>query len=207
MHFAEREGYTLALACSIPWLRRSTGFVGLSDGWQDHYQLKVLTWSYQQADNGNVSLTGEVDLIASEGKFFITIGFGLNYAEAGQRVLACFSDGFDIAKSIYIHNWTGWHRSLHSHGRTDPEIDKNNLFQSSISIMRIHESKRFPGGLIASLFIPWGDAKGDDDLGGYHLVWPRDLIESAGGLLAGGAHEDARHVLFYLQVTQEAYGH
>ena len=46
---------------------------------------------------------------------------------------------------------------------------------------------------------PWGFSKGDDDLGGYHLVWPRDLVETAGGLLAAGAHEDARRVLHYLR--------
>jgi len=73
--------------------------------------------------------------------------------------------------------------------------------------MRLHESKRFPGALIASLSIPWGFSKGDDDLGGYHLAWPRDLVESAGGLLAAGAHGDAGRVLHYLQVTQEADGH
>ena len=63
------------------------------------------------------------------------------------------------------------------------------------------------GGVIASLSIPWGFSKGDDDLGGYHLVWPRDLVETAGGFLAAGAHDDARRVLRYLQVTQEADGH
>ncbi len=60
---------------------------------------------------------------------------------------------------------------------------------------------------IASLSIPWGFSKGDNDLGGYHLSWPRDLVESAGGLLAAGAHADARRMLYYLQVTQEADGH
>jgi glucoamylase len=74
-------------------------------------------------------------------------------------------------------------------------------------VLRIHEAKRFPGGIIASLSIPWGNAMGDDDLGGYHLVWPRDLAETAGGLLAIGASEDALRVLDYLQVTQEADGH
>ena len=38
-------------------------------------------------------------------------------------------------------------------------------------------------------------------------MWPRDLVESAGGLLAAGAREDAHRVLHYLQVTQEADGH
>jgi glucoamylase len=74
-------------------------------------------------------------------------------------------------------------------------------------MLRAHEAKRFPGGLIASLSIPWGFDKGDDDLGGYHIVWPRDLVEAAGGLLAVGACDDARRVLCYLQTTQEAAGH
>ena len=52
-----------------------------------------------------------------------------------------------------------------------------------------------PGALIASLAIPWGFSKGDKDQGGYHLVWSRDMVETAGGLLAAGAHEDARRVL------------
>jgi hypothetical protein len=54
---------------------------------------------------------------------------------------------------------------------------------------------------------PWGFAKGDEDLGGYHLVWPRDLVEAASGLLAAGGGEEAHRVLQYLQVTQEPDGH
>ena len=77
----------------------------------------------------------------------------------------------------------------------------------SAAVLRVHESKSFRGGVIASLSIPWGFEKGDDDLGGYHLVWPRDLVEAAGGFLAAGALDDARRVLRFLQVTQEADGH
>jgi glucoamylase len=81
------------------------------------------------------------------------------------------------------------------------------LFDFSTAVLRIHESKSFRGGVIASLSIPWGFEKSDDDLGGYHLVWPRDLVEAAGGFLAAGAADDARRVLRFLQVTQEADGH
>ncbi len=35
MLFAQRAGTALALASSAPWLKRSAGFVGESDGWQD----------------------------------------------------------------------------------------------------------------------------------------------------------------------------
>ncbi len=44
-------------------------------------------------------------------------------------------------------------------------------------------------------------------LGGYHLVWPRDLAETAGALLACGALADARRALDYLRAIQEADGH
>jgi len=53
------------------------------------------------------------------------------------------------------------------------KTDEHNLYRVSIAVLRTHEAKRFPGGLIASLSIPWGFSKGDDDLGGYHLAWPR----------------------------------
>ena len=81
------------------------------------------------------------------------------------------------------------------------------LIDFSAAVLRVHESKHFRGGVIASLSIPWGFSKGDDDLGGYHLVWPRDLVETAGGFLAAGAQHDARRVLRFLQVTQDADGH
>ena len=50
MLFAEREGEAaLALACSAPWLRRSAGFVGASDGWQDLRAYRQMIWSYTRA--------------------------------------------------------------------------------------------------------------------------------------------------------------
>ncbi len=74
-------------------------------------------------------------------------------------------------------------------------------------MLRAHEANSFAGGYIASLSIPWGFAKGDEDLGGYHLVWPRDLVETAGGLLAAGAKEEVRQIIRYLQAIQEEDGH
>ena len=207
MLFAERDGDALALGCSIPWLNRSAGFVGTSDGWQDLNRNKLMSWSYDRAENGNVSLTAEVDIVKNSGKFVLALGFGLNYAEAGQRVLASFSDGFNSAKKFYINEWQDWQQKIQPLKLDGVKFDQRNLLAISTAVLRTHESKRFPGSLIASLSIPWGYAKGDNDLGGYHLAWPRDLVKSAGGLLAAGAHSDTRRVLYYLQVTQEGDGH
>ncbi len=207
MLFAERAGTTLALACSVPWLKGSAGYVGVSDGWQDLAKHKQMTWVYTRAEDGNVALTGEVDLTGSDGEFVLVLGFGQGAAEAGQRARASLQDGFPTVRSQYVQAWQGWQERLSTLTVEDAVESQPVLYPLSATILRVHEAKRFPGGLIASLSIPWGFAKGDDDLGGYHLVWPRDLAETAGGLLAAGAHQDAHRVLHYLEVTQEADGH
>ena len=105
MLFASRQGAAIALACSRPWLRRSAGFVGVSDGWQDFSRHKLLTWEYARAENGNVALTGEVDLSASGGEFVLALGFGRDAAEAGYRARASLLDGFDAARDEYLRGW------------------------------------------------------------------------------------------------------
>ena len=112
MLFAERDSNALALACSAPWLNRSAGFVGASDGWQDLNRHKQMSWAYHRAENGNVALTGEVDLGASGGIFVLALGFGRNPAEAGHRALASLWDGFENAQLEYVRQWQAWQQTL-----------------------------------------------------------------------------------------------
>ncbi len=205
MLFAERDTFALALACSAPWGRCSAGFVGFSDGWRDLMEHKRMTGTYGRAENGNVALTAEIDIVSCKGGFLLTLGFGRNAAEAGNRALASLLDGFDAARDEYIRQWAAWQRTLALNGGT--KTAGRDLCRVSTAVLRTHEANDFPGGTIASLAIPWGSAKGDEDLGGYHLVWPRDLAEAAGGLLAAGAMNDMHRVLCYLQTTQEDDGH
>src|SRR2546425_5529015 len=65
------------------------------------------------------------------------------------------------------------------------------------TLFRSHEDKTYPGAMIASLSIPWGDQKSDDELGGYHLVWTRDLVKSVTGLLAAGDTSTPLRSLIY----------
>ena len=206
MLFAEREGSALALACSEPWLKRCAGFAGCSDGWRDIMEHGKLSWDYTRAENGNVALTGEIALPAGEGGFLLALAFGRHAAEAGNRARAALQDGFDKARQEYVLHWKLWQESLLPLDRGDLR-QQPNLYRVSTSVLRAHEAFNFPGGIIASLSIPWGASKGDHDLGGYHLAWPRDLVESAGGLLAAGSHQEVHRVLCYLQATQEADGH
>jgi glucoamylase len=205
MLFAQRGAFTLALACSAPWGGCSVGFVGVSDGWHDLMEHKRLTRTYGKAENGNVSLTAEIDVISCGGSFLLALGFGRTAAEAGNRARASLLDGFETARDDYIREWTAWQQALTPSG--EMKTGERNLYRVSMAVLRTHEANNFPGGTIASLAIPWGSARGDEDLGGYHLVWPRDLAEAAGGLLAAGALADMHRILCYLQATQEDDGH
>jgi glucoamylase len=67
--------------------------------------------------------------------------------------------------------------------------DGGRLYHRSHALLLAHEDKRYPGAMIASLSIPSGEVKGDEDQGGYHRVWTRDMVNSATGLLASGNTE------------------
>ena len=54
--------------------------------------------------------------------------------------------------------------------------------------------------------IPWGETKGDADLGGYHLVWTRDLVKSASALLASGQTATPLRSLVWLACMQRPDG-
>ena len=203
MFLAEHDGTALALGSSAPWKKMSVGFVGASDGWQDlsaHFQMQ---WEYQRAEKGNVACTGEIDLAACNGEFILALGFGAIVSEAGQQVRSSLFEDYDVLRGQYVMHWQNWQSTLL---KLDDPPRENDLYRSSTAVLRTHESKDFLGGVIASLSIPWGFSKGDEDLGGYHLIWPRDLVETAGALLAAGAVTDSVKVLRYLETTQEADG-
>jgi glucoamylase len=209
MLFAEGGGSALALASSVPWLARSAGFVGASDGWQELAREKQLRHTYQRAENGNTALAGEIDLAAAEatgGAFCLALAFGRSATEAAFRARASLLEDFHQMLTGYVGRWRNWQGALRPLDEAH-ESSVHNAYRISTMVLRCHEATSFPGGIIASMSIPWGSAKGDDDLGGYHLVWPRDLVNTAGALLACGADVDAVRVLGYLEAAQEPDGH
>jgi glucoamylase len=199
--FAEGDGTCLALGCSRPFLAASVGFVGTSDGWQMLHANGSLTDQYDRAADGNVALTAEIAEPATE--FLLALGFGRSASEAAFRVRASLQTPFNTQLEEYAAGWRGWQAPLHS---LDRKVDGHNVYRVSTAVLRCHESPTFPGGLIASLSIPWGSSKGDDDIGGYHLVWPRDLAQTAGAFLACGAHDEVLRVVRYLRAIQEDNG-
>ncbi|HWE78691.1 MAG TPA: glycoside hydrolase family 15 protein, partial [Pseudolabrys sp.] len=205
MLFAEGRGTFLAVASSVPWLARSAGFVGVSDGWQTLQRAEGLRPDYQRAENGNVALSGTLDLAAGGGRALLAIGFGAQAEEAAFRALISIQRGTAPALEGFRSGWREWQSRLLP---LDQPRDAKGLNRYRVSTLVLASHRDVASGaIIASLSIPWGSSKGDDDLGGYHLVWPRDLVEIAGGLLAAGATDAAEAVLGYLMAVQEADGH
>ncbi len=196
--FARRGGSALALMSSEAFEDTSVGFVGSSDGWQDLRQHGRLAWHFDRATDGNVALTGLLPP-SVRGPVLLALAVARSPEEAGHQARAALATGFERIQAAYCEPWQRWQATLLESPRR--------LWALSATVVRAHESKQVSGALLASLSVPWGFAQGDGDLGGYHLVWSRDMVEAAGGLLAAGDRESVRRALTYLEATQEADGH
>jgi glucoamylase len=197
------ERSCLALGVSTRFLKTSCGYVGRSDGWQDLKENFKLDWMFDEAPDGNVAVIGQIDLSRGD-EFTVALAFGDSLHAAATALAHSLSVPFAAQRDVYISQWRQAQAELPDLRRYTG--DDGLLYCVSNNVIRAHEDKIFRGALIASASIPWGEAKGDDDLGGYHLVWTRDMVQSATALLACGEKEIARRALVYLAVSQHPDG-
>ncbi len=201
---AERNGTWLAIAASIPFRGLSCGYVGESDGWQDLSRHFRMTWEFDHVLDGNIALTGELNL-AHARQFTLAIAFGDSLHRAAATLFQSLDHPFDSLRERFVTQWQRTHHEKIPLERVS--CDSGRLYRQSVSLLLAHEDKAYPGALIASLSIPWGEKKTDDSqYGGYHFVWPRDLVSSAMALLAAGETRTPRRILIYLAVSQEEDG-
>src|SRR6058998_2761438 len=203
MH-AEREGVHLVTGCSSGFTRRSVGYVGASDGWRDLTGNFKMDWAFRKAETGNIALTGEIDL-PDIGEFTIAVACGGSYPSTAAKLLQSLAEPFESHRERYVRQWQ---RAV-----VNPQFDFSNdtsdqggMYRLSRCVLLAHEDKVFQGALVASLSIPWGETKGDNDLGGYHLVWTRDLVQSATAILATGQTSTPLRALIWLAAIQRPDG-
>jgi glucoamylase len=193
----------LALGCSRGFRRSSCGYVGFSDGWQDLNDNFKMDWEFELAEDGNVAIIGELDLRGSD-EFTLGIAFGDNLHAATTILTQSLAIPFAQHRMRFIEQWQRICGTLERLQKAT--FDAGHLYRTSRNLLLAHEDKTFAGALIASASIPWGDAMGDDDLGGYHLVWTRDMVNSAMALLACGDKVTPLRALIYLACSQQADG-
>ena len=192
----------LACAATVPFRKCSSGYVGESDGWTDLQDFEM-DWEFDTAPDGNVALTGEFDL-SETSEFTLGIAFGDGLHNAASTLVQALGFPFAHRRRRFVAQWR---RAVpHVESLAKHSGDGGELFHMSHRILLAHEDKTYPGAMIASMSIPWGETKSDEDLGGYHLVWPRDMVHSATGLLASGHTETPLRALMYLATAQQADG-
>jgi glucoamylase len=194
---AWKDDDALYLAADCGFSQTSAGYVGFSDGWQDFAGNGKMRWAYPEALDGNVALTGE--LAAAEG--VLALGFADTLEGARTLARSSLGEGFDSIHRSCASGWKAWASDLDIPAA--PEEIKREAYLSA-AVLKIHEDRHFPGATLASLSVPWGNTS--DSIGGYHLVWMRDAIESAFGSLAIGCVCDARRILGYAMATQQDDG-
>jgi len=193
----------LAMGAQVGFSRTSCGYVGASDGWQDLKENFRMDWEFDRADDGNVAAIGQLAL-SNGGEFTVGLAFGDTEHAAVTTLFQSLSVPFVEHRERYIEQW---HRVCCEILDLDRYSgDRGRLYRISHSLLLAHEDKTFAGALIASASIPWGEVKGDEDLGGYHLVWTRDMVQSATGLLASGNTVTPRRALIYLACSQRPDG-
>jgi len=220
---AWKNEWSLAMTASCGFSRMSCGFVGTSDGWQDLTQNFKMDWEFGSATDGNIAVMGEINLecIAQRNnqarmnlgdqsssdsqngnavrEFTLAIGIGDGNHTALQKMMGALATPFEEQRNRFIVQWK---RAEHPDWLAVHTRDDGKLLRTSHAVLLAHEDKTYAGAFVASASIPWGQARGDDDMGGYHLVWTRDMVQTATALLACGRVETARRALVYLACTQ-----
>jgi glucoamylase len=193
---------SLAMTTDCGFVRTSCGYAGTSDGYQDLKNHFRMDWEFGSALDGNLGLTGEVSLKGRR-EFTLALGFGEGHHAALTSTVGSINHDFEAHKSRFRNQWA---RVNGVHELDPVSGDGGKLLRTSHNMLLVHEDKTFSGAFIASASIPWGQAAGDDDLGGYHLVWTRDMVQSASALLAANRAETALRALTYLACTQKPDG-
>jgi glucoamylase len=204
---AEQGPFGVALAAATQtqaeaFARGAAGYVGENDGWQDFFRHGAMTWEFDQAGPGNVALLGELPPQA-----VLALGFGSSADSAATLALTALGEPFETSWARQRAAWVRWHAIGNPVDQVSADLPADCLtqFRTSTMVLRAHRDKTYPGAMVASLSVPWGNTHEERE--GYHLVWPRDLVECAGALLAVGATTEARNTLRYLLATQNADGH
>jgi glucoamylase len=196
-----REGdVALAVIASRPFLDTTAGFAGTSDGLDDLRHQGRLGRPFERASDGNVALVGRLADTESALDVTLAVGFGRDPDAATREARASLDQPADDVLNSYVREWQAYVLGLE---RVPAPYDRQ--FQMAVMMLRAHEDKTQRGAMIASLTIPWGhetDAS-EGNVGGYHLVWSRDVYQVALAFDAVGDRDASLRALEYMFTVQQ----
>ncbi len=193
------EPTALALRANRPFLATSAGFAGTaSDGLNELDASHALAPAYDTAPQGNVVLTGGLDV--RRGPVTLALGFGRTASDSIATAGAALHRGFASAYRRYVQGWADYDAALRQPPSAFPGLSNaqthelRTAYWLSVNVVKASEDKTFPGAIIAALASPWGQAVSAGDMpggkpvyfGSYREVFSRDLYEADTGLLTAG---------------------
>src|SRR5439155_20894334 len=110
-------------------------------------------------------------------EFTLGLAFGEVFHNAVTALFQSLGLPFADQRARFIQQWDQVCADMRPLERVAG--DGGTLYRRSQSLLLAHEDKLYPGAIIASLSIPWGEARSAvgpgaaPGLGGYHLVWTR----------------------------------
>jgi glucoamylase len=197
--YAQSDGLMLSLRADVGFDRQSVGYVGHSDGLLDFNRHGEMTWSYRRAKDGNVAMIGE--LAANDG--VLALSFSTRRSGVETLARSSLAEGFEPIWKRVVEKWEDWGSNW------DPPAELEERYRTNVdlstAVLKSCEDRLFPGAVVASLSVPWGNTR--TGVGAYFRVWSRDSVESAFGMIAVGHFREARQLIAYLMATQREDGH
>ncbi|HEY5885577.1 MAG TPA: glycoside hydrolase family 15 protein [Pyrinomonadaceae bacterium] len=186
-----------ALLVSSGFAEATNGFHKTSDGLEDLKLHGRIVTAYTRAENGNVV---QLARIKQPAQFTLALGFGKSADEALNTARNSLNKGFEVCRKQYEASWQDIIRKL---PKVEPKYQAQ--FNLAALVLKSHEDKTFRGANVASLSAPWitGTAANGPYVGGYHLVWARDLYQVATAYLAINDKPAAERALNYLFTVQQ----
>ncbi len=193
----EKANVSSKLFFSSPISEIDSSFAG-SDGITQLRNFGKIGSPTIKAGVGNLVQTAKID---APSQFVAILVFGSKSADGEQAM-----DGISFKGSLamYEQGWADYVKTL-------PRVDPKHQAQFNMAAMqlKILEDKTARGANIASLTVPWGGGENanENNIGGYHLVWSRDLYQVFTAFLALGDKAAAERALdFLLKVQQKPDG-
>ena len=195
-----------ALTSTYGFAEVTNGFLGTNDGLTQLKSRKKLE-IYDKAENGNVVQFAKLNLVGGDVISFhainrtaLALSFGKNSDEATAAAKNSVQKGFEKTFSEYEKGWNDYVKTL---TKVEPKYQAQ--FNMAAMQLKALEDKTVRGANIASLTVPWGGDKNanENTVGGYHLVWSRDLYQVATAFMALGDKAAAERALDFLFKIQQ----
>lgn len=174
----------------------TNGYLNASDGLE---QLRIhgrIVTPFSEARAGNVV---QLAKIRTPSNFILSLNFSEREDMAFLNAIISAND-FDTLFAEYEKGWADYVKTL-------PRVDAKYQAQFNMAAMQLkaHEDKANPGANIASMSVPWGGGANanEPNIGGYHLVWSRDLYQVFTAFMAIGDTAAANRALDFLFKVQQ----